>query len=131
MPLACQSHVLLNHVLVFEGIAVEETVEAVVQVAFFALLLEEGSVDCLGFAVDHFDDLGWSSVALGVVKGNNRFLGLSLLPRELAHLKLQGLDHRISNQLASVPLRGDNGSRVEIGGEGVFEDMRISLVRRV
>lgn len=131
MPLAGQSHVLLDHIFVLEGITVEETVEAVVEIAFFALLLEEGSVDCLGFAVDHLNDLGWSSVTLGVVKGDNLFLSLSLLPRKLAHLKLQRLDHRISDQVATVLLRGDNGGRVEIGGKCMFEDMCVGLVRGV
>lgn len=97
MPLAGQSHVLLNNVFVLEGIAVEVAVQAVVQIAFLALLLQEGAVECLGLAVDHLDDLGWSSVALGVVEGNDGFFGFCVLPRELADLKLQGLDHGVSD----------------------------------
>ena len=64
MPLAGQSHVLLDNIFVFEGISVEETVQAVVQVALFALLLQEGSAYSLGLTIDHFNDFWWSSVAL-------------------------------------------------------------------
>ena len=64
MTLAGQSHVLLDNIFVFEGISVEETVQAVVQVALFALLLQEGSAYSLGLTIDHFNDFWWSSVAL-------------------------------------------------------------------
>ena len=108
MPLAGQPHILAHHVFVLERIAVEESVQAVVQIALFTLLLQEGTVDCLGLAIDHLDDLCWSSIALGVVKGNDGLLRPPL-PRELAHLKLQRLDHGIADQLVVILLRSDDG----------------------
>lgn len=99
MSLAGKSDVLADHIFVLEGIAVEETIEAVIEIAFLSLLLQEGTIHSLGLSIDHLDNLGRPSVPLRIIKTNDRLLFPPLFPRELTHLKLQRLDHRITDQL--------------------------------
>lgn len=131
MPLAGKSNVLTHHILILKGIAIKETIEAVIEVAFLALLLQEGTIHGLSLSIHHLNDLGRLSVLLRIIDPDDLLLFPPALPRELIHLELQRLDHRITDQLICILLWSWDDDRVEIRGESVFEYVHVGLIRRV
>ena len=65
MPLACQSSIIPDNILLPEALSVEDRIEAVVKISLFAaLVLQQRSIHRLGFLIDHLDNLGYLFVLL-------------------------------------------------------------------
>lgn len=104
MPLTGQSHILPNHIIVFQWVAIEKVVEAVIEVPILMLLLQQRAIDCLSLCIDHLYDFGLFLIPLLLLYPHDRF---GRLRRQTLHFELEWLNHGIGDQIGNTGLSAD------------------------